>query len=128
MTWTLYLDPIKHDLSITNGNFARVAGTDEIIQRIKIGLWHYLGEFFLNTVDGTPWYESILGRKSDSGVASSILRARLLSFEGVTGIRRFEPRFNNLTREYEISADIDIALATGAETTISLDLSVNPEQ
>ncbi len=127
MAYTLYLDKIKHDLVIENGTFKMVSGEDEIIQRVKIALWHHLGEFFLNTADGTPWHEEILGRRSNAGVASSIIRSRILSVDGVTGIRDFKVSFDSFTREYTVISDINVRTQAGV-TTVNLNFALSPEQ
>ena len=50
------------DLEFKNGDLTGgiVTGDDEVIQRIRTRLFRELGEWFLNTSSGLPWYHMVL--------------------------------------------------------------------
>ena len=117
MTWSLLLDNTRKDIVIANGTFTLVTGFDEIRQRIEITLQHFFGEYFLNILDGTPWYESILGQSADAGTINTLLRNRVLSVPGVVRIDRLVASFDGTTREYSVTMT-GVELQVGAETTV----------
>lgn len=71
----------------------------EILQRIKVRLRFFKGEWFLNTDHGMPYFDdtldgnggsgdnAILGSKNlDNNIIESIFRREILSVEGVKGL------------------------------------------
>ena len=52
MSYTLKLDTFNHDIRILNGKFERISGAAEVCQRVKVALWHYFQEYFLNREHG----------------------------------------------------------------------------
>lgn len=130
MTWELKLDELDHDLRIENGEFLRVRGSDEVRQRIKVSLWHYLGEYFLNTNNGVPWYEQILGRKSDADLVSAILRREILKVPRVIRIESLKAIFLNGIRQYQMESEVQVEAGPGEPRTIAninMPLSSEPE-
>lgn len=125
MAWTLGLDQFTHDLSIKGGKFVRVNGSDEVRQRVKVAVWHYIEEYFLNIPNGVPWYEQILGRKENADLVSLILRQRILRVPGVIRIVTFEVDYDSLLRRYSIESRIDVESGPGEISTITLSETVN---
>lgn len=123
MTWTLALDTFTHDLRIDGGAFRRVLGSDEIRQRVKVALWHYFSEYFLNTPDGTPWHEDIMGRTVEASAVDSILRQRILSVPGVLRINALRLDYNEETRIFSPEIDIDVQSGPGETSTITFSTS-----
>lgn len=124
MTWTLRLDQFSHDLRIVNGKMVRVRGSDEVRQRVKVAIWHYIREYFLNVPDGVPWYESILGRKSGTDIVAQILRRRILQTPGVIRIVDFFVDFDTITRTFEVESQIEVQPGPG-ELSIIQPLTFN---
>lgn len=67
MTWDLRLNPGTRDLEL-----GIVSGPDEILQRLLTRLKRELGEWFLNTKAGLPWYGDGLGAKQNGGTQGVI--------------------------------------------------------
>lgn len=114
MAWDLQIDQGRGDLV---AGFAR--GQDEIVQRIYTRLWRHLGEWFVNTSCGLPWYagpSSIMpGRLSPSGAilgsrdtryADLWIRNEIAETEGVIRVFDFNTHFDAPTRVYSIRARI----------------------
>lgn len=60
---------------------------EEILQRIKIRLRFFKGEWFLNTEHGIPYFQDILGSKSlDNNIIESIFRKAILDVKGVKAL------------------------------------------
>lgn len=114
MTWDLMIDQSKADLVA-----GYVTGQDEIVQRIYTRLWRHLGEWFVNTSCGLPWYAGpssiIQGRLSPDGAilgsrdlryADIWIRNEIAETEGVLRVVDFNTFFNTSTRVYSIRAQI----------------------
>lgn len=73
------------------------------------GVYHRLrmftGEYFLNVLDGTPWFQSILG-KSPDGVAETAVKQRIISAPDVLNITQF--RFERLAKERTIQIEASL--------------------
>lgn len=77
-----------------------------LVARARLGLW--LGQWFLNTADGTPYRERVLGRHTET-TRDLVLRARMLGTEGVTGIEAYSAALNRETRKLTVSATLATA-------------------
>jgi len=91
------------DLATSGVQFAQ--GRDETVLAAKYRLRMFLGENFLNITDGTPWFQSVLG-KTPQDIAEVTLRQRLATTPGVRGIERFDFRTDRLQRRITVSAVI----------------------
>lgn len=89
----------NHDIFTRNGKSAFLRddagqGVERVAQSITTRLWLYLGEYFLDTTDGTPWYQQILTKTIDANVASTVIKRRILTTYGVKKITEFNMDFN----------------------------------
>lgn len=114
MAWDFKIDQKTGDL--TKGY---VAGQDEIIQRINTRLYRHLGEWFVNTSCGLPWYAgpsgiipgelsqdaAILGTRSFR-YADIWIRNEIANTDGVVKITDFNTFFDTNTRTYSVRAQI----------------------
>ena len=110
MTWDLRLGHGTRDLAP-----GIIAGPDEIMQRLVTRLKRELGEWFLNTAAGLPWYQQgrgILGAKAHTKRAVDLLiRRETLGTAGVERIIRLNTRFPAGSRTYTLYMEVFI---TGA--------------
>ena len=80
----------------------------------RLALWR--GTWFINTEEGTPWLQEVLGKRS---AVEIVLRDRILSTPGVSDIVSFEAVFDPDTRAMSITAEIETAYGQAAlETTL----------
>lgn len=75
-------------------------------QAVKTRLGLELGEFFLDTSDGTNWRTGVLGRYT-AAIRDDTLRARILGTPEVTGIASYSSSVDGITRTFNVSATID---------------------
>lgn len=68
----------------------------------RLALWQ--GQWFLDTSEGTPWLQQILGKHS---VVDQIIKSRILDTPGVVAISSYESIINPDTRSMTVSATID---------------------
>lgn len=98
------LDEDTGDIVTSGQQF--ITGAKEIAQTVKTRLALFLGEYFRNILDGTPWYEQILGKFSSLDIVESVLRVRISATPGVIRLTSFSTDFNIDTRNYSVTAGI----------------------
>lgn len=81
-------------------------GREEIAQTVRTRLALYLGEYFRDITDGTPWYEQILGKFASLDTVEAVLRARIANTPGVIRLTSFTTDFDINTRKYSVTAGI----------------------
>ena len=100
-----HLDDETGDI-VTSGELQFIGGREEIAQTVKTRLALFLGEYFRNITDGTPWYEQILGKFTSLDVAESVLRVRIAATPGVVRLTSFDTDFDIDSRKYSVTAGI----------------------
>ena len=99
------LDPTSWDIIWRNGQLRKEETTQPLTetvgQRLKIRLQTFLGEWFINTVYGVPYWQRLLGIKQTSKAAADLIfQQEILKEEGVKEIVSFESTFVN--RKYSL--------------------------
>ena len=118
------------DLEFKNGDLTGgiVTGDDEVIQRIRTRLFRELGEWFLNTSSGLPWYQDgkgILGSPlRDKGAVDLFIRKQALGTEGVSRILKLNSLFAAGQREYSIYMQVLLDSGKLVEQTVTVHESV----
>ncbi len=121
MAWDFRINSVTGDMT---GGYA--TGQDEILQRVETRLRRYLGEWFVNTSVGLPWYDGpsdlIPGTLTrENGILGSrnfnrtelLIRNEISETEGVIRIVEFSAKFDTITREFRVMADIATDFGTG---------------
>lgn len=113
MSYTLKLDTFSHDLIINGGKFKRISGAAEVCQRVKIALWHYFDEYFLDRQHGIPYYskknigDAIMGSKMSRQTLYNLFRKKILAVPGVLQVK--QANITRLGRDYYYSCKIIVA-------------------
>lgn len=68
----------------------------------RLALWQ--GQWFLDTSEGTPWLQQILGKHN---VVDQVIKSRILDTPGVLSISSYESIINPDTRSMTITATIE---------------------
>lgn len=114
MAWDFAVDHTTGDMI---GGY--VTGQDEIVQRVQTRLHRHLGEWFVNTSAGLPWYRgpsnliagqltektAILGTRNFR-YADIWIRNEIVETAGVIQLVDFNTYFDTSTRVYSIRAQI----------------------
>jgi len=103
------------DLDITGGKLSFVSGIDAIAQHIKIRSRFFLGEWFLDTREGVPYFRDVLVKNPSRAVIVSTFKRVLLDTPGVATIDKFELVIERETR----AATIDWEVTTIDGATLS---------
>lgn len=81
-----------------------ITGANEIEQTIRTRLRLFLGEYFRDITDGTPWFEQILGKGASMSAREAALRNRIVRTPGVVRLTSFSTDFDISTRKYTVTA------------------------
>lgn len=77
-------------------------------QSVMTRLLLWLGEWYLNIDEGTPYMQGILGKYSQS-VADTTIQERVLATENVTDILNYESSIEPNKRDLSVTFDLDTA-------------------
>ena len=96
------------DLLIVNGDLvltsdADPAGTNNVLQNILQRLRFFLGEWFLDNTQGTPWFQQILIKGPTKAVVDGIIQQRIAGTPGVLSITKYSSTFNSGNRIISVS-------------------------
>jgi hypothetical protein len=86
------------DLKITNGRISMTTGADAIRQHLRTKLGLFLGEWFLDTTIGVPWFRDVLVKNPNIVVIQDMLKDQILSTQGVIEITRFDFDYQSANR------------------------------
>lgn len=104
------------DLAVVNGRFLRAAGPALIRQRLAARFDFWLGEWFLNTLEGVPYYRDVFGKNPNLDTIRSIFRQVILTTPGVLSIRRFDLVFDSAERTLRFNFE---AIVTGGSIVVA---------
>ncbi|EEV6134190.1 hypothetical protein KZ564_000082 [Escherichia coli] len=79
---------------------------EAVAQAVKTRFELWYGQWFLDTTEGTPWIQSVLGRQKPETYNLAI-RKRILETQGVKSILSFNTTVDTTTRRVMFSAEID---------------------
>lgn len=104
------------DLDISTGDLGLVEDAQAIIQRIPQALKLFLGEWYLDTTQGTPWFQDVLVKNPNPDIIRSVIRNRILSVAGVKDvvsmILSYVGQTRKLTAAYQAETDVGLLADT----------------
>lgn len=97
------LDQTTGDLTTQNNSLFFVDGLDAVVQEIVIKFQFFLGEFFLDTTLGMPWFQDILIKAPSFAVVQEICKNCILQTPGVVSLNSFNLDLNAGGRSASLS-------------------------
>lgn len=104
------------DLDITNNSLSLTHGIDAIRQHLFVKFRLFLGEWFLDTSVGVPWFQEIFVKAPIFTVVHERLKAVILETPGVLSLKKFLFDLDEVSREaaldfsaQTIEGDIDFS-------------------
>jgi len=91
------------DLLLTDNSLAVVEGDDAIVQHLAIRLQFFLGEWFLDTRLGVPYFNQVLIKNPNLVVVRGLFRQVILTTPGVDTIEEFELDFDQAARKLTVT-------------------------
>ncbi|HGJ5857345.1 hypothetical protein [Arsenophonus nasoniae] len=96
----------KGDYSFGQGDNTFLTNTaDAVALAIKTRLSLWQGQWFLDSEEGTPWLQSVLGKPYLDAYGMAI-KQRILDTQGVTTLTDFNVSQNPTTRKLTITAKV----------------------
>ncbi len=100
------------DLAIELFDLALVDGREQVAQRMKTRLKTFLGEWFLDTTVGVPYFEDILVKNPDTELVNAVLQEQILLDAEITEILTFTADYNNATRKVSYRTSVQTVYGT----------------
>lgn len=97
---------LQPDGDITTQGVQFTSGLDEVEQTIRTRLRLFLGEYFRDITDGTPWFEQILGKGVSVDTRDAAIRNRVARTPGVIRLTSYVADFDVNTRKYSVTIGV----------------------
>jgi hypothetical protein len=110
---------VDWDMTFGHGAVDYLVDDPAIGQNIQTRLLLFLGEWFLDVTDGTPWGSVLDIKPMDSRAVETVIRQRVLDTDGVTDITAYSFLFDPVSRK----ATISITVATVNSTVVSVQVT-----
>jgi hypothetical protein len=101
----LALDPTTGDVLLP---IQIIRGAEAVAQRIRVRFRFFLGEWFLDTRLGVPYYRDILIKNPDSILIGFIFRQVLLTTPGVKSVASFSASLERATRTLTVTFEAQL--------------------
>lgn len=75
-------------------------------QAVKTRLLLWLGEWFLDTTEGTPYMQGVLGKHSQD-LANATIQDRAINTQGMVDIKNYQSNVNQEARAMTVQFNID---------------------
>lgn len=112
----------EHDLLIENGGLILIDGVDQIIQKLKIRLLTFLGEYIKNIDIGVPYFQEIFVKNPNITRIEAIIKQKILEDTRILEILTFSTNYDPNGRTIEIN--FSIKTSAGDTDNIYLPLGV----
>ncbi len=88
------------DLAVVDFDLALVEGAAQVGQRLKTRLKSFLGEWFLDTDFGVPYFQEILKKGPDLNRVIAVIQEQILADAEVLEITDFQTTYDNGARAF----------------------------
>ncbi|EKY3223596.1 hypothetical protein ACVS9Z_000971 [Cronobacter dublinensis] len=88
-----------------------VRSPEAVAQAVKTRFELWSGEWFLDTTQGTPWRQNVLGKQKPE-IYQLAIQARILETPGVKALISFNSTVDTSTRRVSFIAEIDTVYGT----------------
>jgi len=114
----LKIDYSTGDVIFVNGPLTKSDVTQPLVetvqQRLFIRLRTFLGEWFLNTAYGVPYFQDVLGKKTTKSAVDLIMQQQILAEVGVKEITYFNSTLVN--RQYSLNFRVKVVDGSTTDT------------
>jgi hypothetical protein len=92
----------SHDLEVVDRDLYLVSDRDRVRQHLKIRLWFFLGEWYLDTATGVPFFEEIFVKAPNISRIENILKVVILETPDVLEITKFDVDYDSRRRRFSL--------------------------
>lgn len=100
------LSELTSEIELSNGDFQLTESVDAIRQHLSQRLRTFLGEWFLDTTTGVPYYEKILVKNPIAQVIEETLVTVILGTPGVLELTSLELDLDGATRTLRVDFSV----------------------
>ena len=115
----IFLDRRTHDIVIGAYDLPIVRGVDLIRQCLKQRLLTILGEWFLNTEIGLPWFQELSQKGIEDDRVTALIMRVIAETEGVTEVVEFDLSLDRAARRLNVDFRV-----TSPEGEIAVELAI----
>lgn len=109
----ILLDPVTHDVVFVNGQTTVTQKTADIVaQRLKITLYTFLGEWFLDLDVGIPYFQQILNKVRNKSTVDVIFQTVIANDPDVIEIISYESDMDNARRGFYMEFAVRVSDGT----------------
>jgi hypothetical protein len=101
------LDTTTHDLLLSNLDLSLVDTIDRVAQQLKIRLWFFFTEWFLDTGYGVRFFEDILVKNPNLPRVETLLKEAIKGTPDVNRILEFQLNYTPLGRSVALTFMVD---------------------
>jgi hypothetical protein len=119
------------DLEITHGRARVVRGVEAISQRLRIRFRLWRGDWFLNTLEGIPYNEIVLRKRTSPGLRREVFRRAALRMHGIRDVLSMDVAIDGRTRALSVRAELlleDLTTLPFVETPPLFDFGATPPE
>lgn len=117
----LLLNPDTGDMVFINGDSPVTQRTATVVaQRLRITLYTFLGEWFLDTTVGVPYYQQIFGKIRTKSSVDLIFQQIINDDPDVIEILTFESTLDRANRGYSMTFQVRVS-----DNTASLPITLS---
>lgn len=91
----------------SNNSLLIITDIEALASKITERLNFFLGEWFLNSEEGVPYFQEIFEKPFNSSLIVSILNTEIQKEPDVTNIINSQVQFNEVTRKFSYQAEIE---------------------
>lgn len=98
-----------NDLDLTTYNLRLAKTEDYIVQKLGVKLRTILGEWFLDTSVGVPYFQDIFKKQIDPATVESVIKAAILESPGIVSLLSFDMSLSadrQLTVSFSVESDV----------------------
>lgn len=116
-------NPIEGDLQLTDGQLTLVTGDDAIDQHLRNRLRFFLGEWFLDTRQGLPYFQSVFVKNPNRPAVRSAFRRTIRETPGIVAVTKLQI---NIAADRSASIDFVATLDRSGEPLVFRDFILPP--
>lgn len=90
-----------------------------LVQRLKIKLQLFKGEWFLNTNAGVPYFQEIFVKGFDQAYVDTIFRSIIINTTDVKSLQKYSSSFDRTNRKFSFTFTV-LVDSTGTSETITI--------
>jgi hypothetical protein len=100
------LDPTTNDLVLDSFDLSLIKDVRQVAQNLAIRLRFFLGEWYLDTTVGLPYYEYILVKNPNQIQVESFIKEEIAATQGIEQITAFSSSFDIVKRIYSVAFSV----------------------